>query len=91
MPQRKSSTTRLSTKGQIVLPKAIRERLGWKPGSELMIEQRAEGLLLRPARGDAKVDEVFGCLGPVGWTASIEDMNRGVLEEARRRWARKGL
>jgi AbrB family looped-hinge helix DNA binding protein len=59
-------TTVVSTKGQIVLPKAIREPRGWRAGSRLVFEDTAEGVLLRsdiqgPALG---VDDVYGALRP---------------------------
>jgi AbrB family looped-hinge helix DNA binding protein len=36
-------TTTVSTKGQVILPKAIRERLRWRAGTELVVEDTAEG------------------------------------------------
>jgi AbrB family looped-hinge helix DNA binding protein len=41
-------TTKLSTKGQIVLPRSIRESRHWKPGTEFTVEQTFEGILLKP-------------------------------------------
>lgn len=43
-------TTTLSTKGQIVLPKAIRESKALKPGTEFTVEATPDGILLRPKR-----------------------------------------
>jgi AbrB family looped-hinge helix DNA binding protein len=43
-------TTRPSTKGQIVLPKDIRASRSWGPGTEFIVEQTDDGVLLRPAR-----------------------------------------
>jgi AbrB family looped-hinge helix DNA binding protein len=85
-----SLKTRVSTKGQIVLPKAIRDRRGWTTGAELVIEERPEGVLLRPAAKAerTRVEDVFGSLGPVDRVVSIEDMNEAVRKEARRRWPR---
>ena len=42
-------TTRLSTKGQIVLPKSIRTSKAWKPGMELTVEETLEGIVVKPA------------------------------------------
>ena len=57
-------TTRLSTKGQIVLPKDIRTSRAWGPGTEFTVEETGDGILLRPAdRFPAtSLDEVAGCL-----------------------------
>jgi AbrB family looped-hinge helix DNA binding protein len=86
-----SLKTRVSTKGQVILPKTIRDRRGWTAGSELIVEDKPEGVLLRAARavGATRVEDVFGCLGPVDRVVSIEEMNQAVLDEARHRWLRK--
>jgi AbrB family looped-hinge helix DNA binding protein len=57
-------TTRLSTKGQIILPKAIPDSRAWGPGTEFTVEETGGGILLRPAAQfpDTKVEEVAGCL-----------------------------
>jgi AbrB family looped-hinge helix DNA binding protein len=46
----KKAATIVSTKGQVILPKAIREEQGWGPGARLVIESTPEGVLLRPER-----------------------------------------
>ncbi len=60
----KMNTTRLSTKGQIVLPGNIRSSRGWKPGTEFTIEETGAGILLRPANRFPRADlnEIAGCL-----------------------------
>ena len=57
-------TTRLSTKGQIILPKGIRVSRAWGPGTEFTVEEAGNGILLRPAARfpEAGLDEVAGCL-----------------------------
>jgi AbrB family looped-hinge helix DNA binding protein len=42
--------TRLSSKGQLVLPKAIRDADDWAEGTEFIVERVPEGVLLRPVR-----------------------------------------
>jgi AbrB family looped-hinge helix DNA binding protein len=86
-----SLKTKVSTKGQIVLPKAIRDRRGWGAGAELAIEERPEGVLLRALTKavPTRIEDVFGSLGPVDRVVSIEEMNEAVLKEARDRWLRK--
>ena len=41
-------TTRLSSKGQIIIPKAIRQAYKWPVGQEFLVEQTEQGILLRP-------------------------------------------
>ena len=57
-------TTRLSTKGQIILPKNIRTSHAWGPGTEFTVEETGDGILLRPAGRfpSAGLEEVAGCL-----------------------------
>jgi AbrB family looped-hinge helix DNA binding protein len=38
---------RLSSKGQIVLPKYLRDKQGWKAGAEIDIQEVPGGVLLR--------------------------------------------
>ncbi|RBP14350.1 AbrB family looped-hinge helix DNA binding protein [Roseiarcus fermentans] len=88
MAKAESPTTRVSTKGQIVLPKAIRDRRGWVAGDELVIEERPEGVLLRtaPKETPTRFEDVAGSLGPFPRTVSIEEMHQAVLDEAVRRF-----
>jgi AbrB family looped-hinge helix DNA binding protein len=59
-------TTRLSKKGQIILPKSIRVSRDWKPGTAFTVEEAGDGVLLRPAAHfpAAGLEEVAG-LPPV--------------------------
>ena len=42
-------TITLSTKGQVILPKSIRQRRRWDVGTRLIVEDTPEGVLLRAA------------------------------------------
>ena len=50
---RKAKTV-VSTKGQVILPKTIRDSKGWGAGKELIVEETRNGVVLRNAavRGD---------------------------------------
>lgn len=80
-------TTKVSTKGQVILPKAVREHRRWGAGTKLLVEDTEEGVLLRraPLFAPTTVDEVFGTLSWKGKPKSLEEMNEGVMAEARRR------
>jgi AbrB family looped-hinge helix DNA binding protein len=77
----------LSSKGQVVLPKAIRDAHGWTPGTELIIEDSPAGVLLRPraAVATTDLDAVAGCLRVGGPTRGIEEMDAAIAAEAKRR------
>jgi len=40
-------TTIVSTKGQVILPKAIRDQRHWGAGTRLIVEETADGVLLK--------------------------------------------
>ena len=80
-------TTTVSTKGQVILPKAVRSRRQWTAGTRLVVEDTPEGVLLRPAPAFPRtgLDEVFGMLPTSGPARTVEEMDAAVLEEAARR------
>ena len=73
-------TTRLSSKGQLVLPKAIRDADQWSEGTEFLVERVAEGVLLRPLRPvpTTRLEDVIGSTGYTGPTRSNADIQRAV-------------
>ncbi|MBI2715551.1 MAG: AbrB/MazE/SpoVT family DNA-binding domain-containing protein [Rhizobiales bacterium] len=82
--------TTISSKGQVVLPKALREKRRWKAGTKLTVEERPEGLLLKPLEKKKKftVSDWRGMLKYKGPPHTIEEMNAAIEEEVRRRHAR---
>jgi len=90
MTTEKKLTTTVSTKGQIILPKAIRQQRRWQPGTRLMVEDTENGVLLKaaPLFAPTRPSEVFGMLGHSGPPKTLEQMQEGIAHEARRRHAR---
>ena len=89
------ATTRVSSKGQVIIPKQVREARRWSPGTQLEVRETAESVLLtrltaaakRPLRqGLAAIRERVAYRGT---TKSIEEMDAAVLREAARRQARR--
>ncbi len=78
-------TSRLSTKGQLIIPKQVRDRHGWRSGTELEIEDGDECVVLRlaDAAPDTTLDELFGCTGYQGPRRSLEDMEAAIVKGAR--------
>ena len=87
MPER--LTTTVSTKGQVVLPKATRRALRWTAGTRLVVENAPDGVLLKPAPVfvETRPEEVFGRLARGAAPKSLAEMEAGVLAEAKRRHA----
>ena len=85
-----TAKTMVSTKGQVILPKAIREKLKWKPGTELNVQETSNGVLLTPARyfAPTKLEDVAGMLRHkvrIDHPLSIEEMDAAIVADARRR------
>lgn len=77
-------TTKLSSKGQIVLPSSVRAARRWKPGITLVVENRPEGVLLRAAKPfvETRFDDVMGMVCYKGPRRTLEEMENAVLREA---------
>lgn len=80
-------TTIVSTKGQVILPKAIRDQRHWSAGTRLSVEDTPDGVLLKPVPifAPAMIDAVFGSLAYAGKAKTIEEMDAAVVAEAKRR------
>jgi AbrB family looped-hinge helix DNA binding protein len=83
-------TTKLSTKGQVILPKAIRDQMNWPAGTKLTVEQTANGVLLRPAPyfPPSRPEDVFGMLAYKGKPKTVEEMDAAITAEIKERHAR---
>ena len=92
-----SAQTKLSSRGQCVIPQAIRDRKGWRAGDPLDVIEDKDGVTLR------KRDPALDRLGPPltmheFWAAlpryegppiTLEQMDAAVLAEAAARYVRK--
>ncbi len=83
-------TTTVSTKGQVILPKAIRDSRRWPAGTRLIVEETPVGVLLKaePKLPPTRFEDVRGSLKYDGPPVSIEEMNEAVLAEAARQHER---
>ena len=59
--------TRLTSKGQVVIPKSVRDRLRWRAGVRLQVETADDGAVVLRREGraggiDALISQVSGCL-----------------------------
>lgn len=80
------STTVVSTKGQVIIPKVVREHYRWEVGTRLMVEETPDGVLLRalPVFARTGLDAVVGRLAYSGPAKSLEDMDAAIQSEAQR-------
>ena len=84
------ATTVVSTKGQVILPQAIRKRRQWSAGTRLIVEDTPEGVLLKatPFFPPSKPEEVFGSLYTGEPAKSLKEMDEAITAEVKRRHAR---
>ena len=82
-------TTKLSSKGQIILPKTLRQVRNWQPGTRFSVEDVEEGVLLKPLQSfeQTRLEDVIGCLKKPVKPRSIAEMNKAVTATVRRRRA----
>ncbi len=83
-------TTKLSSKGQVILPKSVRDSHQWKPGTEFAVEAVKEGVLLRPLKPfpRTKLEDLFGSLRYTGRPKTLEEMDQAITDEVKARRAR---
>lgn len=81
-------TTRLSSKGQVIIPKAIREARHWEVGQELVVVETPEGVLLKPSATfpPTQLADVAGCLGGRVKPRSDRQIAEALRRDARKRW-----
>jgi AbrB family looped-hinge helix DNA binding protein len=81
-------TVKLSSKGQVVIPKEIREANHWQPGATFNIAATAAGLMLMPVPlfTPTTNEQVAGCLHRSGRKKLTEhDMDAAVRSMAKER------
>ena len=86
-----SAQTRISSKGQVVLPKRLRDELKWGSGMTLEVVREGDAVMLRPKKKSGQavtLDDLVGCLKYDGPPVSIEDMDKAIDEEIAARHAR---
>jgi AbrB family looped-hinge helix DNA binding protein len=83
-------TTKLSSKGQVILPAAIRAANHWEAGLEFSVENTSAGVLLRPLKAHpaTTLNDVIGCTGYAGKSHSVADMDKAITAEIKARHAR---
>lgn len=77
-------TTRLSNKGQIVIPKQVRSAHGWEPGLEFIVEDTGDGIKLKPVTPfkETKAEDLLGSIGYKGPRKSLKEMEAAIAKGA---------
>lgn len=81
------TTTKLSSKGQVVIPKHLRQSYQWEAGQDLVVIDTGNGILLKTKNPfpETTLDQVASCLKYTGQAKSLGDMQdairTGVIEK----------
>ena len=81
-------TTKLSSKGQVIIPKAFRSTHHWEPGLELMVIDIGDGLLLKPKApfAPSELSDVCGMFKGRVAPKTDEEIEAALLQDIRRKW-----
>lgn len=81
-------TTKLSSKGQVVIPKAFRSTHHWEPGLELMVIETGDGLLLKPKApfAPAELAQVAGLFKGKVSPKTDQEIKAALEQDMRKKW-----
>jgi AbrB family looped-hinge helix DNA binding protein len=86
-----AKTIKLSSKGQIVIPKDVRDELGWESGTIVKLVRTINGIALQPIekkRRRLTAAEFDKIVRPhVGVPGTEELWKAAIADDIRRRWA----
>lgn len=79
-------TTTLTSKGQITLPKAIRERLALQQGERLRVMTDSHGRMILAREQPRPIDSLYGMLGRLAKRpVSLTEMRTALRRRAKRK------
>lgn len=84
-------TARISSKGQVAIPAALREAIDLRPGAEVSFELAGSAILLRPVPQFKPLTpkQGYGCIVHKGRAASEADIRRAARAAAATKWRRR--
>ena len=80
-------TTKLSSKGQVIIPKHLRHSYHWATGRDLVVIDTGNGILRKAKTPlpETTLDQVASCLKYTGEAKSLDDMEdpirKGAMEQ----------
>jgi AbrB family looped-hinge helix DNA binding protein len=85
-------TTRLSSKGQVIIPKAVRSAHHWEAGLDFVVIDTGDGVLLKPKvpLEPTKLADVAGLFKSKVPAKSDAEIKSALIEEMQRTWRDRG-
>lgn len=79
------ATTKLSSKGQVIIPRQVRAAHKWEIGQELEVIDAGDGVLLKPKKpfAETTMAEVAASLGYRGEKKTLADMDEAISKGAK--------
>ncbi len=76
------NTTKLSSKGQVIIPKPIRTDHHWESGQDLIVIDTGDGVLLKPRTpfDETIIDDVASCLKYSGTPKTLDEMEQAIKQ-----------
>ncbi len=77
--------TRLSSKGQVIIPKPLRASHHWETGQELVAIDVGDGVLLKPKTpfNETNIKDVASCLKFKGKAKTLDEMETAISKGIR--------
>ncbi len=77
--------TKLSSKGQVIIPKPMRTSHRWETGQELVVVDVGDGILLKPKTPfeETSIKDVASCLRYKGKAKTLDDMEAAISKGVR--------
>jgi len=74
------NTTKLSSKGQVIIPKPLRTAHHWEAGQELVVVNLADGILLKPKTPfpETNINDVASCLNYKDRAKTLDEMEQAI-------------
>jgi AbrB family looped-hinge helix DNA binding protein len=81
-------TTKLSSKGQVVIPQSFRKAHGWNPGLELVVIEMEDGIFVKPksAFKQTELSQVAGMLKDRVVPKTDAEIEVALKQTAKRAW-----
>ncbi len=85
-------TTRLSSKGQVIIPKAVRQAHRWEAGLDFLVIDTGDGILLKPKAPfeTTVLADVAGMFKTKVPARSEAEIKAALQEAVQRKWRGRG-